>query len=53
MKKRIASEYEVFRYNVILAANDAYKTFIERLPTLGQVENPIKVENKFIADTVS
>ncbi|EXX55261.1 uncharacterized protein OCT59_000974 [Rhizophagus irregularis] len=48
------SEYEVFRYSVILAAkqvsNDAYKTFIERLPTLGQVDNPIKVENKFIAD---
>src|SRR6266536_186001 len=36
-------EYEVFRYSVILAAkqvsNDAYKTLMESLPTLGQIEN--------------
>ncbi|CAB5189692.1 uncharacterized protein OCT59_000941 [Rhizophagus irregularis] len=50
-------EYEVFRYSTILAAkqvsDDAYKTLIERLPTLEQVkqiENSTQVENKFIID---
>ncbi|CAB5189615.1 unnamed protein product [Rhizophagus irregularis] len=45
-------EYEVFRYSAILAAkqvsNDAYESIMERLPVLDQVENTIKVENKFI-----
>ncbi|RGB30878.1 hypothetical protein C1646_710344 [Rhizophagus diaphanus] len=35
-------EYEVFRYSAILAAkqvsDDAYKSFMERLPTLEQIE---------------
>ncbi|RGB27927.1 hypothetical protein C1646_768471 [Rhizophagus diaphanus] len=51
------SEYEVFRYSAILAAkqvsNDAYKTLIGRLPTLEQMEqmeNSVRVENKFIPD---
>ncbi|CAB5356764.1 unnamed protein product [Rhizophagus irregularis] len=47
-------EYEVFRYSAMLAAkqvsNDAYKTLKELLPTLEQVENSIKVGNKFITD---
>src|ERR1043166_6550514 len=46
------SEYEVFRYGAILAAkkvsNDAYKTLMGQLPTLKQLENSIKVENKVI-----
>jgi hypothetical protein len=51
------SEYEVFRYSAILAAkqvsNDAYKTLMERLPTLEQIkqiENFVQIENKFITD---
>ncbi|EXX50646.1 uncharacterized protein OCT59_000935 [Rhizophagus irregularis] len=50
-------EYEVFRYSAILAAkqvsNDTYKTLMERLPTLKQIEqmeNSVRVENKFIPD---
>ena len=50
-------EYEVFRYSTILAAkqvsNNAFRTLMERLPTfeqIKQVENSIKVENKFITD---
>ncbi|GES97513.1 hypothetical protein GLOIN_2v1482344 [Rhizophagus clarus] len=47
-------EYEVFRYSAIIAAkqvsNDAYESLMERLPTLEQVENTIKVENKSITD---
>ncbi|CAB5189648.1 unnamed protein product [Rhizophagus irregularis] len=47
-------EYEVFRYSAILAAkqvsNDAHKTLTKLLPTLEQIENPIKVKNKFITD---
>ena len=47
-------EYEVFRYSTILAAkqvsNDAYKTLIERLPTIEQLDNSAQVENKCIAD---
>ncbi|CAB5189670.1 unnamed protein product [Rhizophagus irregularis] len=50
----VTPEYEVFRYSAILAAkqvsNDAYKTLKELLPTLEQVENSIKVGNKFITD---
>ncbi|RGB30447.1 hypothetical protein C1646_671684 [Rhizophagus diaphanus] len=50
----VTPEYEVFRYSAILAAkqvsNDAYKTLKELLPTLEQVENSIKVENKSITD---
>jgi hypothetical protein len=46
------SEYEVFRYGAILAAKkfsyDAYKTIMGQLPTLKQLENSIKVENKVI-----
>src|SRR5215213_10116439 len=48
------SEYEVFRYSAILAAkqvsNDAYKTLMERLPTLEQIKNSVQVENKLITD---
>jgi hypothetical protein len=47
-------EYEVFRYSAILAAkqvsDDTYKTLMERLPTLEQIENLIKVENKIITN---
>ncbi|GBB90587.1 hypothetical protein RclHR1_01760011 [Rhizophagus clarus] len=47
-------EYEVFRYSAILAAkqvsNDTYKTLMERLPTLEQMENSIIVENMIITD---
>jgi hypothetical protein len=47
-------EYEVFRYSAILAAKqvsyNAYKTLLENLPTLEQIENSIKVENKFVND---
>ncbi|UZN99724.1 uncharacterized protein OCT59_000991 [Rhizophagus irregularis] len=50
----IKFEYEVFRYSAILAAkqvsNDAHKTLTKLLPTLEQIENPIKVKNKFITD---
>jgi hypothetical protein len=46
------SEYEVFRYSAILAAkkvsHDAYKNLMERLPTLKQLENSIKVETKVV-----
>src|SRR6266498_5269513 len=46
-------EYEVFRYSAILAArkvsNDAYKAFMERLPTLERLEKrPIQIENQLI-----
>ncbi|CAB5188871.1 unnamed protein product [Rhizophagus irregularis] len=57
-KKPFATpEYEVFRYSAILAAkqvsNEAYKTLMERLPTLDQVEqleNLVQIDsiNKFI-----
>ncbi|CAB5356750.1 unnamed protein product [Rhizophagus irregularis] len=47
-------EYEVFRYSAILAAkqvsNDANKILTKLLPTLDQIESPIKVKNKFITD---
>jgi hypothetical protein len=47
-------EYEIFRYSTILAArqvsNDAYNTFIERLPTLEQIDNSVRVGNKLITD---
>ncbi|RIA82663.1 hypothetical protein C1645_835026 [Glomus cerebriforme] len=47
-------EYEVFRYSAILAAkqvsNDAHNILLERLPTLEQLENSIKIENKVIID---
>jgi hypothetical protein len=54
MQKPFATpEYEVFRYSAVLAAkrvsNDAYKTLMERLPTLErieQVENLVQVDNK-------
>jgi hypothetical protein len=62
-KKRIpfaTPEYEVFRYSTILAAkqvsNDAYKTFMELLPTLEKIEqtkNPVQIENKFITQRVT
>ncbi|POG81478.1 uncharacterized protein OCT59_021232 [Rhizophagus irregularis] len=52
-------EYEVLRYSVILVAkqvsNDAYKTFMERLPTLEkleQIKNP-RIENKFMTQKVA
>ncbi|GES97547.1 hypothetical protein GLOIN_2v810536 [Rhizophagus clarus] len=48
------SEYEVFRYSTILAANqvsnDARNTLIELLPTLEQLDNSVRVRNKFITD---
>ncbi|CAB5189657.1 unnamed protein product [Rhizophagus irregularis] len=47
-------EYEVFRYSTILVAkqvsNDVYKIFIEQLPTLGQLDNSVRTENKSITD---
>ncbi|GBC03178.1 hypothetical protein RclHR1_00500026 [Rhizophagus clarus] len=47
-------EYEVFRYCAILAAkqvsNDAYKTLMERLPTLELIEDSIKPEKRFISN---
>jgi hypothetical protein len=50
----VTQEYEVFRYSTILAAkqvsNDAYNTFIERLPTLEQINNSVRVGNKYITD---
>ncbi|EXX74116.1 hypothetical protein RirG_054110 [Rhizophagus irregularis DAOM 197198w] len=50
----VTPEYEVFRYSAILAAkqvsNDAFKTFLKRLPTLDQLENSIQVENELIPD---
>jgi hypothetical protein len=51
----VTSEYEVFRYGAILAAkqvsDDAYKSIIERLPTLEQIKNSFQVNgNKFITD---
>ncbi|RGB22955.1 hypothetical protein C1646_748359 [Rhizophagus diaphanus] len=50
----VTSEYEVFRYSVILAAkqvsSNAYKTLKKQLPTLEQIENTAQVENKFIVD---
>ncbi|RGB33978.1 concanavalin A-like lectin/glucanase domain-containing protein [Rhizophagus diaphanus] len=50
----VTPEYEVFRYSAILAAkkvsNDAFKTFLKRLPTLDQLENSIQVENEPIPD---
>ncbi|GBB85565.1 hypothetical protein RclHR1_12060003 [Rhizophagus clarus] len=49
----VTPEYEVFRYSAILAAkhvsNDAYKSLIERLPTLEQIEqvgNSAQIDNK-------
>ncbi|RIA87101.1 BTB/POZ protein [Glomus cerebriforme] len=56
-KPFVTPEYEVFRYSAILAAkqvsNEAYKTFMERLPTLEQIEkmeNSVQVlEDKFIS----
>ena len=51
-------EYEVFRYSAILAArkvsNGAYKAFMERLPTLEQIENSnsTQVENIIINDHI-
>src|SRR6266498_4119217 len=48
-------EYEVFRYSAILAAkqvsDDTYKTLMERLPPLEQIENSVhKIENKLITE---
>ncbi|GBB90589.1 hypothetical protein RclHR1_01760013 [Rhizophagus clarus] len=48
------SEYEVFRYSAILAAkqvsDNTYKIIMEQLPTLEQIEESTKVENKLITD---
>ncbi|RIA88452.1 concanavalin A-like lectin/glucanase domain-containing protein [Glomus cerebriforme] len=53
-KPFVTLEYEVFRYSVILAAkqvsNDAYRTFMERVPTLKQIKDSIQVEKKSITD---
>ncbi|GES97512.1 hypothetical protein GLOIN_2v1777853 [Rhizophagus clarus] len=53
-KTFVTPEYEVFRYSAILAAkqvsDDAYKFIMERLPTLEQMKNSFKAEDKFIAD---
>ncbi|RIA82265.1 BTB/POZ protein, partial [Glomus cerebriforme] len=47
-------EYEVFRYSAILAAKqvskDAFKSLMERLPALEQMEQIVQIENKFITD---
>ncbi|CAB5356810.1 unnamed protein product [Rhizophagus irregularis] len=47
-------EYELFRYSAILVAkqvsNDAFKTFLKRLPTLDQIENSIQVVSEPITD---
>jgi hypothetical protein len=47
-------EYEVFRYSAILVAkqisDDTYKTLVEQLPTLEQIDNLIQVENKLITN---
>jgi hypothetical protein len=47
-------EYEVFRYSAILAAkqvsDNAYKIFMELLPTLEQIKNLNKMESKLITD---
>ncbi|RIA87103.1 concanavalin A-like lectin/glucanase domain-containing protein [Glomus cerebriforme] len=47
-------EYEVFRYSAILAAkqvsNEAYKTYMEGLPTLEQIDYNVKVEDKIVTD---
>ncbi|GES97540.1 hypothetical protein GLOIN_2v810536 [Rhizophagus clarus] len=44
----------VFRYSAILAAkqvsDDAYRTFIKRLPILEQMNNSVQVGNRFITD---
>ncbi|RGB33769.1 hypothetical protein C1646_815823 [Rhizophagus diaphanus] len=48
----VTTEYEIFRYSAILAAkqvsNDTFNTFMERLPTLEQIE---KVENSVQVNT--
>jgi hypothetical protein len=48
------SEYDVFRYSAILAAEqvseEAYKTLMRRLPTLEQIENFDQIENNHIID---
>jgi hypothetical protein len=53
-KTFVTPEYEVFRYSAIMAAkrvsNDAYKNIMELLPTLEQVEDSTKIENKTIID---
>ncbi|GES97525.1 hypothetical protein GLOIN_2v1482344 [Rhizophagus clarus] len=50
----VTREYEVFRYSVILTAKQisdyAYRTFMDRLPALEQIENSIKVGNKSVID---
>ncbi|CAG8594125.1 uncharacterized protein OCT59_000975 [Rhizophagus irregularis] len=47
-------EYEVFRYSAIFAAKNVsdvtYKTLMEKLPTLEQIDNLIQIENKLITD---
>jgi hypothetical protein len=47
-------EYEVFRYSAILAAkeisDDAYKTIMEQLPTLEQIDNLTQLKNKLITN---
>ncbi|CAB5182497.1 unnamed protein product [Rhizophagus irregularis] len=47
-------EYEVFRYNAILAAkqvsNGAYETLMEQLPALDQIEDSNQVRNNSITD---
>ncbi|RGB33783.1 hypothetical protein C1646_703691, partial [Rhizophagus diaphanus] len=47
-------EYEVFRYSAIFVAKNVsdvtYKTLMEKLPTLEQIDNLIQIENKLITD---
>ncbi|RGB33992.1 hypothetical protein C1646_703234 [Rhizophagus diaphanus] len=47
-------EYKVFRYGAIFAAKNVsdvtYKTLMEKLPTLEQIDNLIQIENKLITD---
>ncbi|GES97532.1 hypothetical protein GLOIN_2v1844191 [Rhizophagus clarus] len=53
-KHFVTPEYEVFRYSVILAAkqvsNDTYRTFLELMPTLEQIEDSTKIGHKAIMD---
>ncbi|RIA81193.1 concanavalin A-like lectin/glucanase domain-containing protein [Glomus cerebriforme] len=50
----VTLEYEVFRYSVILVAkqvsNDAYRTLMERVPTLERIKDSIQIEKKSITD---
>ncbi|CAI2176210.1 172_t:CDS:1 [Funneliformis geosporum] len=50
----VTSEYEVFRYSVILVArqvsNDATESLLKQLPTLEQIDHLKKIDNVLIPD---